>query len=331
MDWFTHILVAVALGLAFRRRREVALALAFGAMAPDLDALLAPVVAVAPNLWFLDHRTFSHSLLLGLPWALLMTWVVQRPPVLRLWRRIFRLDISLPMNRTILLPTYAGVLLHIGMDALTLQGPAILTPFSPLRIEVHLFYYTDLLPLAVSTVAIGMSLWRLGTPRQRRAVLAALVVALAVTGAWRGIAIAEVRAQAPADGLIPTWNPQDWWTWRDLPNGSLEVTLERAGAASPLFRMDVPALHVAGLGSPPWDVSRPRAVAESTSDYTAFAMNADLVALNASELPSGTWRLAYFDPVREAQARYGGLESTFAAPDLVVLVAPDGSTTVEWP
>ncbi len=73
MDWFTHILVAVALAVAFRRHRTVALALAFGAMAPDLDVLTAPALYVAPNLWFLDHRTFSHSLLLGLPWALLMT------------------------------------------------------------------------------------------------------------------------------------------------------------------------------------------------------------------------------------------------------------------
>jgi membrane-bound metal-dependent hydrolase YbcI (DUF457 family) len=67
MDWFTHIFAAVALAIALRSNRKVALAMAFGAMAPDLDAVLTPIAIVAPQLWFLDHRTISHSLLLGLP------------------------------------------------------------------------------------------------------------------------------------------------------------------------------------------------------------------------------------------------------------------------
>ncbi len=331
MDWFTHIFVAVALALAFRRNRTIALALAFGAMAPDLDVVVAPIVAVAPNLWFLDHRTFTHSLLLGLPWALLVTWVIQRPAVLRLWKRVFRLDISLPLDRRVLAPMFAGVLLHIGLDALTLQGPALLTPISPVRVEVHWFYYTDVLPLAFSSVLIVLTLWQLGTAKQRKTVLAGLVVALAVTGAWRGAAVASVQAQAPADGLVPTWNPQEWWTWRDLPNGTLRVTLEAAGVPSPLFRADFPALAVKGLGTGPWDISRQRSVAESTSDYTAFAMNADLVALNATQEASGAWRLAYFDPVRAAQQEYGSPETLFTPQDLIVTVAADGSVTVYWP
>src|SRR2546422_181460 len=133
VDWFTHIFTAVGVAMALRANRKIGLAMAFGAMAPDLDAIFTPVSLVAPQIWFLDHRTFSHSLLLGLPWALGVTWIFQRPPILRLWRRIFRNDIALPMDRTIILPMFAGVLSHILLDTLTIQGPALFTPFSPQR------------------------------------------------------------------------------------------------------------------------------------------------------------------------------------------------------
>src|SRR3989475_3672040 len=118
VDWFTHIFIGVAIALALRSDRKWVLAMAFGAMAPDLDALLTPMTIVAPQLWFLDHRTFSPSLLLGLPWALGVTWLFQRPAILLLWRRVFRIDIARPMDRTILLPIFAGVLAHVALDTL---------------------------------------------------------------------------------------------------------------------------------------------------------------------------------------------------------------------
>ena len=331
MDWFSHILMAVALAFALRRNRTVALAMAFGAMAPDLDALVSPAIALAPQLWFLDHRTFSHSILLGLPWALLVTWVIQRPAILGVWRRIFRLDISLPMSRAILAPMFAGVLLHIAMDALTVQGPALLTPLSPVRVELNLFYYTDILPLVFSSLLIVLYLWQKGSPAQRRAILASLLVALVATGAWRGIALSDVRTETLADAAVPTWNLQDWWTWRALPNGTVEVSLARAGLEDPLFSAFFPLLQVQGQGSPPCDIGPVRARAESTLDYTAFSMNADLIALNATQEPSGTWRLEYFDPVQRAATRYSGTDLPFLPGDIVFRVTPDGSVAVVGP
>ena len=328
MDWFTHIFTAVALALALRANRNVALAMAFGAMAPDLDALFAPATIVAPQLWFLDHRTFSHSLLLGLPWALGVTWLIQRPAVLRIWRRIFRVDISLPMDRTVVLPMFAGVLLHILLDLLTVQGPALFAPFSAVRYQLDFFYYIDAAPLAVSSLLIVLSLWRLGSQRQRRAVLAVLFVALVATAAWRGFTKNETQAANPADNVIPTLNPQTWWTWRDLPNSSVRVTLAEAGRAAPLFQAYFPALQV--NGSAP-DLPRVRAIAESTLDYASFAMNTYTVALNATLETSGTWRLGYFDPVRRAQALYSGGENVFSPEDLVISVSPSGSVGAQWP
>ena len=216
MDWFTHIFTAVALALVLRANRKVALAMAFGAMAPDLDALLTPVTILAPQLWFLDHRTFSHSLLLGLPWALGATWVFQRPVLLRAWRRIFRVDISLRIDRTIVLPMFAGVLLHILMDMLTIQGPALFAPISATRFQLDWFYFIDVAPLAVSSPLLVLSLWRVGTVRQRRALLVVLLAAVVATGAWRGLTKASVQGANPDDVAVPTWNPQTWWTWTNL-------------------------------------------------------------------------------------------------------------------
>ena len=328
VDWFTHIFTAVGVAMALRANRKIGLAMAFGAMAPDLDAIFTPVTIVAPQLWFLDHRTFSHSLLLGLPWALGVTWVFQRPPVLRLWRRIFRVDIALPIDREIVLPMFAGVLLHIGMDALTIQGPALFAPVSAIRFQLDWFYFIDFAPLAVSSVLLILTLWRLGTPRLRTVVVAVLILTVAATGGWRAITKNAVMAANPGEASIPTQNPQTWWMWRVLPNGSVQVSLAEAGKAAPLFRAYFPALQVNGS---PQDLPRARAIAESTIDYAAFMMNTYTVALNASFEPAGTWRLGYFDPVRRAQAVYSGSENVFSPEVLIISVAPDGSHRAQWP
>jgi len=328
VDWFTHIFTAVAIALALRLGRKTALAMGFGAMAPDLDALLTPITVVAPQLWFLDHRTFSHSLLLGLPWALGVTWVFQRPALLRLWRRVFRVDIALPMDRTIVLPMFAGVLLHILMDALTIQGPALFAPFSVMRFQLDWFYFVDILPLAVSSPIIVLGLWRLGSAKLRTRLIAVLLVALLAMGAWRGVTKTEVAATDPAATVIPTQNSQTWWTWRGLPNGSVQVSLVEAGRPGPLFRATFPILQVNGMSQ---GLVRARAIAESTVDYTAFTLNAYAVALNATLLSDGTWWLGYFDPVRRAMARYSGTENAFSPEDLVIRVAPDGSVSATWP
>jgi len=329
VDWFSHIFIGVAIALALRSDRKWVLAMAFGAMAPDLDALLTPVTIVAPQLWFLDHRTFSHSLLLGLPWALGVTWIFQRPPILRLWRRIFRNDIALPMDRTIILPMFAGVLSHILLDTLTIQGPALFTPFSPERFQLDWFYFIDLAPLAVSSVLIVLTLWKLGPSTLRRRLTVVLVVAVLATGAWRGAAKLAVESANPGASVIPTQNPQTWWTWRELPNGSLSVSLVEAGHGSSLFSAVFPLLRVNGSSQ---GLAGARGAAESTLDYTAFTLNVYATAVNATRFSDGTWSLGYFDPVRKAQARYSGTENAFSPDDLVIVVAPSGSIVrVTWP
>ena len=329
MDWFSHIFIGVAIALALRSDRKWVLAMAFGAMAPDLDALLTPVTIVAPQLWFLDHRTFSHSLLLGLPWALGVTWIFQRPPILRLWRRIFRNDIALPMDRTIILPMFAGVLSHILLDTLTIQGPALFTPFSPERFQLDWFYFVDLAPLAVSSVLIVLTLWKLGPSTLRRRLTVVLLVAVLATGAWRGAAKLAVESANPGASVIPTQNPQTWWTWRELPNGSLAVSLVEAGRGSSLFSAVFPLLRVNGSSQ---GLAGARGAAESTLDYTAFTLNVYVTAVNATRFSDGTWSLGYFDPVRKAQARYSGTENVFSPDDLVIVVAPSGSIVrVTWP
>ncbi len=329
MDWFTHIFTAVAIAFALRSHRKVALAMAFGAMAPDLDALLTPILFVAPQLWFLDHRTFSHSLLLGLPWALAVTWVFQRAAILRVWRRLFRVDVALPMDRTIVLPVLAGVLLHILMDALTIQGPALFAPFSASRFQLDWFYFIDIAPLAVSSLLFVLTLWKLGPPKLRTRLIAVLLVVVLATGALRGVTKAEVVAAEPGATVIPTQNPQTWWTWRGLPNGSLEVSLVEAGRPSRLFLETYPLLRVNGS---PGGLDPARIVAESTLDFTAFTLNAYAVALNATRLPDGSWWLGYFDPVRKAMTRFSGTENAFSPEDLVIVIASDGRVaSVTWP
>ena len=223
---------------------------------------------------------------------------------------------------------FAGVLSHIFLDTLTIQGPALFTPFSPERFQLDWFYFIDLAPLAVSSVLLVLTLWKLGPPMLRRRLLVVLLVVVLAMGAWRGVTKLAVESANPGASVVPTQNPQTWWTWRELSNGSLAVSLVEAGRGSPLFSAVFPLLRVNGSSQ---GLAGARAAAESTLDYTAFTSNAYAIALNATLLSDGTWALGYFDPVRLAMARYSGTENAFSPADLVVYVAPNGSVRTVWP
>ena len=92
---------------------------------------------------------------------------------------------------------FAGVLSHLLMDALTVQGPALLAPFSAERFQLDWFYFVDLLPLAISSPLFVLTLWKLGTPKLRTRLIAVLLVAVLATGAWRGITKCAVESANP--------------------------------------------------------------------------------------------------------------------------------------
>src|SRR5678816_3608661 len=119
-DNITHGLAAAVLAQAGLRQRYGALAtvaLLVGSELPDFDALFELGGAVSA---FVHHRGITHSLLGGAGLALLGAAL--------LWG-LFRAH---PYWR-LLVWTYLGVVLHIGMDVLTPYGTQVPVSYTHLR------------------------------------------------------------------------------------------------------------------------------------------------------------------------------------------------------
>ncbi|MDR3157648.1 MAG: metal-dependent hydrolase [Zoogloeaceae bacterium] len=118
---FSHPAPILALGVALGRRRvswPLLCALAFFAVAPDLDAI--GFYLGIPYASWLGHRGFSHSLLFAAACALLGAGIAPWLKASRIWAAML---------------IFLAVTSHIALDALTDGGlgVAVLWPFAETR------------------------------------------------------------------------------------------------------------------------------------------------------------------------------------------------------
>jgi inner membrane protein len=140
-DNLTHGLAGALLAQAGLQQRcgpAATVALVVGAELPDLDSLFA---LAGPVLSFVHHRGMTHSLLGGAGLALL--------GALLLWRLLH----THPYWRLVLW-TYLGVLLHIGMDVLTPYGTQVFWPFTATRYTADALFILDYLYTGLMVVAL---------------------------------------------------------------------------------------------------------------------------------------------------------------------------------
>jgi len=129
-DNLTHGLAGALLaqtGLQQRYGPAATVALVVGAELPDLDFLFA---LGGPVLSFVHHRGMTHSLVGGAGLALLGALLL---------RRFFR---EHTYWRLVLL-TYLGVVLHIGMDVLTPYGTQVFWPLTARRYTADALFILD--------------------------------------------------------------------------------------------------------------------------------------------------------------------------------------------
>ena len=182
MDNLTHSLVGLALGeLTHRllprpldaaedgtRRRLLLGAATLASNFPDLDLVLTPL-APEPLGYLLHHRGHTHTLLWALPQALLLLavlWLFW--PAARALLRTSR-----AARGGLLAAVGAGLLLHLGMDALNVYGIHPFAPFDPR------WYYGDMVFIVepVFWLALGTPLAaHVASRAWRRALLALLLL-----------------------------------------------------------------------------------------------------------------------------------------------------------
>jgi inner membrane protein len=141
MDPVTHTLAGLTVataGLRQRIGRPAVIALTAGALAPDLDNVMAFWDQFAAIKY---HRGLTHSVLGGVPLALLVTWPIYH------WGTYTR-------YRDLVSLVYLGILLHIGLDLITSFGTMALYPLTPIRFAWDLAFIID--PLLTATLAVPL-------------------------------------------------------------------------------------------------------------------------------------------------------------------------------
>lgn len=221
MDPVTHILSGLAVAHAgFRQRigRPAILAVASGAIAPDLDS--------AMGLWdqfaaIKYHRGLTHSLFGAVLLALLVAWPIYR------WGAHKR-------YRDLVVLVYLGILVHIGLDLITSFGTRVFSPFSDARLALDLAFIVD--PILTTAFAIPLLVaWRRPhlAARAVRIGLAAGMLYLGLAAGAKAVAEARFTAEltqrviaADRITVVPRlFSPFRWMAVAEAPGRLYQATV----------------------------------------------------------------------------------------------------------
>jgi inner membrane protein len=146
MDSITQAALGGAIGEAFLGRKIGYKASILGAVVatiPDLDVVLLPLYSPLQRISV--HRGYSHSILVGMAGAVLITLALRR----------FKWTQTIAMGR-LLLFTWLTLFTHILLDAFTTYGTQLFLPFSNRRFGFDSITIVD--PVYTLPLLIGLTL-----------------------------------------------------------------------------------------------------------------------------------------------------------------------------
>jgi inner membrane protein len=204
VDNLCHTLVGAALGDGGLKRRSAyaSATLMIASNLPDVDVLV--FATGTPSVAF--RRGWTHGVLADVFLPILLTILV-----VLVARRRGRLDVR---PGTILLCSYIGILLHVGMDLLNNYGVRLLMPFSQ-----HWFYGDVLFIIDPWLwIALGTGVWLARRQSSHRPARTALIVAAAYVLAM------IVSARLARAEIVDRWQEVEGQPPRALMVGPVPVT-----------------------------------------------------------------------------------------------------------
>ncbi|MFX0207055.1 MAG: metal-dependent hydrolase [Candidatus Hodarchaeota archaeon] len=156
MDFFTHIVVSVALTNQLSQDEDSQRAFIIGGIAPDLDVLVFWIPVVIPQLYILQHRGLLHTVILA-PFVVIALIFSTR--YFKRFNCINRLEepfqeMITEFNPTTVILGVLGFLLHLGMDCITQGGLHLFFPLINQRIAISTISIIDPLITLFSSVVV---------------------------------------------------------------------------------------------------------------------------------------------------------------------------------
>lgn len=296
MDLFSHALLPYLLGNFFKRKKEEITALVLGGIAPDFDVLILWINSVYPNFFLISHRGITHSFFFGFFTGIAVLYLASAKNVKNKVRRYIDFE-PLFSARTAAF-AFAGVIIHLFLDAVTTRGVPLFYPFETTRYSAEVFFFTDTVLMITSFVIV---LFLLKKPLQKNTIPKLFLVFLLV---FAGMGMLRIDQKYDAGQIFqnakayPTMDPFDWYVVEENRN---EISIfEYSGFEKrALYNETVPRVSILSKGD---GLDAALYVADELPQVKMFRWRAYAVAVNAS-LSSGTWYLEYYDPLRRAQLR----------------------------
>lgn len=142
MDFFTHLLVGIALGRLLFKDKNKQKAIALGSILPDFDILLAWIPSLIPQLYLFSHRGIIHSVITLLIVFPLVVVVLNK---LSTYHRLqlFQDEIAIKITLSTYVIGVMGSYLHLFMDLLNPQGVVLFSPISEQRFTLSTMNFIE--------------------------------------------------------------------------------------------------------------------------------------------------------------------------------------------
>lgn len=147
MDFFTHVVVGIAVGRLIFKNPNHQKAFILGIMAPDFDVFIAwlPFLIPIPELVILSHRGITHTLFF-IPWIIpFLIYGTRYLTDIKRFKRLEKIfqDSQISLTRSTWIIGTAGSYLHFAMDTINPQGTILFYPFSTERITFSTMSFFD--------------------------------------------------------------------------------------------------------------------------------------------------------------------------------------------
>ena len=156
MDFFTHIIVSVAIANTLSQDEDSHRAFIIGGIAPDVDILVSWLSVLIPQLFILQHRGLFHTVLVA-PFIamglILSTKYYQRFNFIKRLKEPFQ-EMYTDFNSKTVVWGVFGSLLHLFMDFITQGGLRLFYPLIYQRISIGTISTFDPLITFLSSVVV---------------------------------------------------------------------------------------------------------------------------------------------------------------------------------
>ncbi|MFX1547146.1 MAG: metal-dependent hydrolase [Promethearchaeota archaeon] len=329
MDFFTHIIVSVALANQIRQDEDSSRAFLLGGLTPDFDVFFTWLPALIPQLFILQHRGLFHTVFIA-PFMVMAVILSTK----HFEKTIFIKRLQVPFHglhtklsfKTVVWGML-GFCLHLFMDIITQGGLPLFYPLVDQRITSSTISVFDPVITILSSILVLRFLFRKITDPEKyssiqfkrvaTSISILFIFLLGIYGSFEVVTIVIHSPTSTSPDIIPIFR----WTIKEKDK-TISISYVNQLSQTPVKTYNYTSLT---YNQSDWDFSAIESVIEEakrTLDYQKFKfqLGSDTrIAWNVTfnEIEH-LWEISCLDTLRDAQNRFYGLTASFIEAEVII-------------